>query len=154
MSNEEYYEEDLPNTSDESLRVPPSRDDFIQALKTPTPRNVPMEEHVRARQFICEYKLSDEGTRYDHYSEILALWEDTVDPMARRSYLGRDELVKKMGLELAITQLKKSIAGMGGYGDQVDSIRRMINAVPTNPKLIFGGRGKPLNTTGYDEETT
>jgi hypothetical protein len=148
------FEDETPNIEEESLRIPPSRDDFIQALKSPTPRNVPMEEHIHAREFVIEYKLNDVGTRYDHYSEILALWEDTVDLMARRRFLGRDELVKKMGLELAITQLKKSIAGMGGYGDQVDSIRKLINGVPTKASLIFGGRGTTLNRTGYDGGTT
>lgn len=113
-----------------------------------------MDEHVKARQFLSEYNLGDTGTRYAHYSEVLALWEDTVDLMARRNFLGRDELIKKIGIEAAIVQLKKTMAGMGGYGDQVDEIRRMINAVPTKGAHVFGGRGRALATTGYDEETT
>ena len=148
-----YDEEDMPNTTDESLRIPPSREDFIQALNTPAPRNVPIEEGIRVRQFLSEYNLGDVGTRYDHYSEVIALWEDTIHMMAKRNFLGRDELTKKMGLEMAVAQFKKTIAGMGGYGDQVDQIRKMLNAVPTKGCHVFGGRGTPLKTDGYEEMT-
>lgn len=146
-----YYEEDLPNTSDESLKSSPSPEDFEKALDVPTPRNVPMEEMI-ARRVMQETKsLNDIGSRYDHYSELLVIWEEYVSMMEKRAFLGRDELIKKMGIELAIKQLRKTIMGMRGYSDQVGEIKALVDGVPKDAKLIFGGRGKALSAKGFED---
>jgi len=140
------YEEDLPNTTDDSLRIPPSREDFIQALETPTPRNIPVTEQVERRMLQEAKSLNDVGSRFDHYSELLVIWEEYAMMMGKRSFLGKDELVKLMGLSLACHQLQKTMANMPGYVDKIGEIKALVDGVPKDAKLIYGGRGKPLRT--------
>lgn len=145
------YEEDLPNTNDESLRIPPSREDFIQALNTPTPRNIPVTELVERRVMQEAKSLNDEGSRFDHYSELLVIWEEYISMMAARTFLGKDELVKLMGLSLACNQLRKTIAGMPGYVEMIGEIKALVDGVPKDAKMIRGGRGSALNRVGYED---
>jgi hypothetical protein len=145
-----FYEEDLPNTTDESLRIPPSREDFIQALEAPTPRNIPVTEAVERRMLQEAKSLTDIGSRFDHYSELLVIWEEYVQMMTRRSFLGKEELVKLMGLGLACSQLQKTMANMPGYVDKIGEIKALVDGVPKDAKLIRGGRGSALNSNGYE----
>lgn len=123
---------------------PPTNEDLLKALDSPGPRNLPMEEITMNIEYKATKDLSDLGTRYNHLSDLLVMWEDTVDMMAQRSFLGRDELFKKAGIELAIKQLKKTIEGMQGYREYVGGVRDMINHVP-KAFAIFGGRGASLS---------
>ncbi len=143
-----YYEEDLPN--DDSLKSIPSKGDLERAMEYPVPRNVPMEEIISRRVLQETKSLNDIGSRYDHYSELLVIWEEYVSMMNKRSFLGRDELVKKMGIELAIKQLRMSISAMRGYADQVGEIKAMVDGVPKADK-IYGGRGTALRNQDEDE---
>jgi len=144
------YEED-PNTADETLRVTPSREDFIRALEAPTPRNIPVTEQVERRMLQEAKNLSDIGSRFDHYSELLVIWEEYSSMMSKRAFLGKDELVKLMGINLACNQLRKTISSMPGYVEMVGEVKALVNGVPKNPKLIFGGRGSALNPAGYED---
>ena len=146
-----YYEEDLPNTSDESLQTPPTRDEFERAIDAPTPRNIPVTEQVERRMLQEAKSLTDVGSRYDHYSELLVIWEEYVAMMSKRSFLGKDERVKQMGLNLACNQLRKTISSMPGYVEMVGEVKALVDGVPKNPKLIFGGRGRALNPAGYED---
>jgi hypothetical protein len=145
-----FYEEDLPNTTDESLRIPPSREDFIQALETPTPRNIPVTEQVERRMLQEAKSLEDIGSRFDHYSELLVIWEEYMQMMSKRTFLGKDELVKLMGLSLACNQLRKTVSGMPGYVEKIGEIKALVDGVPRDAKLIRGGRGSALNSNGYE----
>ena len=145
------YEEDLPNTTDESLRTQPTKEEFERALDAPTPRNIPVTELVERRVLQEAKSLNDVGSRFDHYSELLVIWEEYVAMKSRRSFLGKDELVKLMGLNLACNQLRKTIAGMPGYVEKIGEIKALVDGVPKDAKLIFGGRGSALNPSGFED---
>jgi hypothetical protein len=124
-------------------------------MDAPDPRTKDMAEIKLNLEYKAQQSLSDTSTRYQHLSDLLVRWEDTVDMMARRKFLGRDELFKKAGIELAIKQLKKTMEGMQDYGESVDPIRKMINEVP-KAFAIYGGRGTPLKpwAPGDDYDAT
>jgi hypothetical protein len=139
-----FYEEDLPQTTDDSLRVPPTRDEFLAAVDAAPIRGSQVDEYIMHREFYSAKNLSDIGMRYQHYSELLVIWEDYVSMQKKRTFLGKDELVKVMGLDLAIVQLRKTIANMQGYADQVGEIKALVDGVPKEAKYIYGGRGTAL----------
>jgi hypothetical protein len=138
-------EEDLPNRpfDDHAANEVPDAEDLVKAMDTTEPKNKPMDEIKVNLEYRAHQHLSDIGMRYQHLSDLLCQWEDAVTMMARRSFLGRDELFKKAGIELAIKQLKKTIEAMEDYGEHVNPIRTMIDQVP-KAFAIFGGRGTPL----------
>jgi hypothetical protein len=121
----------------------PSTKDLSDAMDVPPPRNVPMSETLMRLDYKASQTMSDIATRYEHLSQLLVLWEDVVEAMGRRSFLGRDELFKKNGIELAIKQLKKTMEGMEGYYTHTNDIRRMLQQIP-KPFAVFGGRGTPI----------
>jgi len=97
------------------------------------------------RRVLQEAKsLNDVGSRFDHYSELLVIWEEYMQMMSKRAFLGKDELVKLMGINLACAQLRKTIANMPGYVEKIGEIKALVDGVPTNAKLIYGGRGSAL----------
>jgi hypothetical protein len=138
------FEEDQPKPLyKKGEEPPPTKREYEEALQTPIPSYIPVEEQI-ARRVINETKsLNDIGSRYDHYSELLVIWEEYVQMMAKRQFLGRIELTKKMGIELAITQLRKTVAAMRGYNDQVGVVETLVDGVP-KAKYIYGGRGTAL----------
>jgi hypothetical protein len=140
---------------DDSI-TPPTTEQMKEAVNTPEPRNVPMNEFQNLAEFRAMYDLSDIGLRYQHYSELLVLWEDTIGFMARRNFLGRDELIKKAALEMAVAWLRKTMVGMKGYSENVASIQDLVEMVPKKASLIYGGRGTPIRPwtpAGHEEMT-
>lgn len=137
-------EEDLPQTPfDDSVRSAPDTADLLRAMDSPEPRNKPMAEIHLMLDYKGSQSLADVGTRYQHLSDLLVQWEDTVQMMAQRSFLGRDELFRKTGIEFGIKQLKKTVETMKDYGVVVEPVRTMINQVP-KAFAIYGGRHTPL----------
>lgn len=89
-------------------------------------------------------KLEDVGTRYEHYSDLLSIWEEASELMATYSYVGKaDENKQKILLE-AIQILTNTLDGMAEWHDMLISLRRIVDWVPTDPSVILGGRGTPL----------
>jgi hypothetical protein len=146
------FEEDQPKPLyKKGEEPPPTKREYEEALQTPIPSYIPVEEQI-ARRVINETKsLNDIGSRYDHYSELLVIWEEYVQMMAKRTFLGRIELTKKMGIELAITQLRKTVAAMRGYEDQVGAVEALVDGVSRSAKHIYGGRGSALSSKGLEE---
>lgn len=139
-----FNEEDLPqNQFDDSVKSTPDTEELLKAMDSPEPKNKPMSEIHLMLDYKGAQSLSDVGTRYQHLSDLLVQWEDTVQMMNNRKFLGRDELFKKAGIEFGIKQLKKTIETMKDYSDNVEPIRSMINQVP-RAFAIYGGRGTPL----------
>jgi hypothetical protein len=137
------FEEDLPNDPfDDSVKAAPDTEDLLKSMDSPEPKNKPMQE-IHAMLDYRKQSMADVGTRYQHLSDLLVQWEDTAQMMKKRSFLGRDELFKLAGIEMAIKQLKKTIETMQDYGEMVEPIRSMINQVP-KAFTIYGGRGTPL----------
>jgi len=122
----------------------PDYEDLLKAMDTPGPKNLPMEEIKMNIEYKAIYDMADMGTRYQHLSELAVLWEDTIGAMKQRTFLGRDELFKLHGLELALKQLKKCMEGMHGYREYVGGIADLVNQVP-KAFAIFGGRGRALD---------
>lgn len=101
-------------------------------------------------------RLWDIGTRYQHYSDLLSIWEETVELMATYSYLGKFDESKKKLLEGAIELLRNTLDGMSEYHDLMISLRKLVDWVPTDPTVIHGGRGSPLKNdkqlgAGYED---
>jgi hypothetical protein len=147
-----YYEEDLPPTTDDSLKTSPTGADFLRAVSAEDViRGSQIDEYAEQRAFYSVKKLTDMGMRYQHYSELLVIWEDYVAMQTNRKFLGKDELVKVMGLNLAIVQLRKTIANMEGYTACVGEIKALVDGVPSDAKYIYGGRGSALSPRGYED---
>lgn len=125
------YEEDLPNESYQSFRTPPTEEDFLEQLRFKSATPI----------FHATKKLDDVGTRYQHISDLAIQWEDACAMMESRGFLGKADLIKVMGMRLGLQQLRSTLAGMPGYADIIGEIKALVDGVPKNPKLIFGGRG-------------
>jgi hypothetical protein len=89
-------------------------------------------------------KLYDIGTRWQHYSDLLSIWEETAELMTQYSYLGKFDEAKQKTLNEAIQILRNTLDGMSEYHDLLVTIRRLVDWVPTDPSVIHGGRGTPL----------
>jgi hypothetical protein len=132
----------------------PDHEDYLKAMDAKDPLNRPMDEIKMGLDYKARYDLADLGSRYQHLSELTVLWEDTVEAMKSRKFLGRDEMFKLHGIELALKQLKKTIEGLQGYREYVGSIADLVNQVP-KAFSIFGGRGtaiKPYEPLGGEHE--
>lgn len=89
-------------------------------------------------------KLSDVGTRYQHYSELISVWEEGADMIASHAYIGNSENAKLEALTAAVTLLRNTLDGMAEYHDSQVQLRKLVDWVPTDPTSIVGGRGSPL----------
>jgi hypothetical protein len=90
-------------------------------------------------------RLWDIGTRYQHYSDLLSIWEETVELMSNYSHLGKYDESKQKLLEAAIELLRNTLDGMSEYHDLMISIRKLVDYIPTDPTVTQGGRGTPLS---------
>lgn len=89
-------------------------------------------------------KLTDVGSRYLHYSEMISVWEEAAQMIESQRYVGKDAQQKLDNLRTSIAMLRSTLDGMSEYRDQVLSLRKLVDWVPTDPELIPGGRGTPI----------
>jgi hypothetical protein len=84
-------------------------------------------------------KPTDAGTRYNHYRELLDLWDDGVVVLKRYPSKSQSEAEKLAQLEAATSLLRKQIDIMTGYdgslySSALFSLKRQIDNI--NPNLI------------------
>lgn len=89
-------------------------------------------------------KLYDIGTRWQHYSDLLDIWEETAELMNQYSYLGKFDAEKQKLLNSCIDILRNTMDGMSEYHDLLITLRKIVDYVPSDPTVITGGRGTPL----------
>jgi hypothetical protein len=89
-------------------------------------------------------KLEDIGTRYEHYSDLLSIWEEALELMSSYSYIGKADESKQKILSETIEILRNTLDGMGEYHDLLIVLRRLVDWIPSDPTAITGGRGTPL----------
>ena len=92
-------------------------------------------------------KLTDIGSRYLHYSELISVWEEGADLISHHSYIGKHEQGQLDQLNLGIQLLRNTLDGMSDYHDTTASLRSLVDAVPPDATKIPGGRGTGL--TGF-----
>ena len=90
--------------------------------------------------------LSDTGTRYLHYSELISVWEEGAYMISTHSYIGKNEQGKLDQLNASIELLRNTLDGMAEYHDMQIALRKLIDWVPTDPNDVKGGRGTPLKS--------
>jgi len=75
-------------------------------------------------------KLSDEGSRYLHYSELISVWEEAADIITRSYYIGKENQAKLDSLKSAVELIRNTMDGMSEYQDTVLSLRRLVDLIP------------------------
>lgn len=98
------------------------------------------------------YKLTDVGTRYMHYAELLELWELNYQIMVKYHYDTPHDTALRTKLESAVELLRKQMVTSGHYVQSVETVRSIIEAIPEKPEDIQGGRGTPLRENPTKEE--
>lgn len=101
-------------------------------------------------------KLDDIGTRYQHYSDLLSLWEESAEIVAVA--VGRTnskhDAARLETMRASIELMRNTLDGMAEYRDMMLALRRLVDYIPTMAKDIEGGRGTPLQSYGpepYEE---
>lgn len=88
--------------------------------------------------------LDDVGTRYQHYSELIQIWEEAHTLISEYSHISKQDQSKLEVLTVSIELLRNTLDGMGDYHDRILSLRKLVDWVPTDPSVIPDGRGTPL----------
>lgn len=94
-------------------------------------------------------KLTDTGTRYRFYRELLELWQDGLEVLGRiGGYKTEGDKEKETKLQGGIELLQRQLDIMSGYEDGMYSntvypLMKLVNQLP-GPEEIQGGRGTPL----------
>lgn len=89
-------------------------------------------------------KLEDVGTRYQHYSDLVEVWEEGARLISEYSHVGKHDQTKLDTLTAAIELLRNTLDGIGEYHDLLIELRKLVDFVPTDPTVIPEGRGTPL----------
>jgi hypothetical protein len=89
-------------------------------------------------------KLEDEGTRYEHYSDLISLWEEAVEMVHNKRPPSDDGKLRSAQLEAGLELLHKTLDGMTDYRENDLSLRKLVDYIPTAAEAIEGGRGTPL----------
>jgi len=90
------------------------------------------------------HTLDDEGTRYQHYHELLDRWEEGLEIMNKYSYVNEVDKKKKEKLEAAVELLRTQIEVLANYGNNEIYALTEIDKLPKDPSAIKGGRGTAL----------
>lgn len=88
--------------------------------------------------------LSDIGTRYQHYSDLISCWEEGSKLISEYSHIGTHDQSKLDTLNLAIELLRNTLDGIAEYHDLLIELRKLVDFIPTDPTVIPEGRGTPL----------
>lgn len=77
-----------------------------------------------------ERSLLDAGTRYQHLTELRAVWQDGLIALGRIApeYFSNADDILKRSLTTAIELLDKQVDIMSGYNTQVWDTRRRVDA--------------------------
>ena len=78
------------------------------------------------------FKLTDVGTRYLHYRQLLDLWEFGLDILVK--YDSSLSEMRRTELEAGIKLLRKQIDVMGDYDPWEN--KGIIDSIPKNPEDI------------------
>lgn len=89
-------------------------------------------------------KLSDTGTRYQHYSDLISLWEEAVELISKFSYVGKADQARAELITASVELLRNTLDGMSDYHDLLLGLRYLIDWIPTMAEDIPEGRGTPL----------
>jgi len=84
-------------------------------------------------------KLTDEGTRFQHYSELLSLFEDSLEILKRihPSYMTAKETYRLIDLSCAAKEIRNTLDVMGGFNPwNRGKLGEEIDRIPVNPKEI------------------
>lgn len=92
-------------------------------------------------------KLTDVGTRYTHYRDLLELWECGLVVLKESCRLDADSKEKTAQLKAGVELLRKQIDIGSGfdsnmYSDQMWSLRKLINSVPHTAQPLVDGEGE------------
>lgn len=87
------------------------------------------------------HKLNDRNTRYEHYRELLEMWEAAIDILERRTYSSDLEEERLEQLYAGAFLLRKQIDLVTGFEKEAWSyamkdIRRQVEELPTDPEEI------------------
>lgn len=99
--------------------------------------------------FETQYGLKDVGTRFEHYRELLELWEIGLAIMEEKAFKSDEDTGKIVQLRESTELLRAQLDIMSGFnaGNFSNScypLKLMIDALPS-AEQIDGGRGTPLN---------
>lgn len=83
---------------------------------------------------LSTFKLTDVGTRYLHYVQLIDLFETGLGILKKLTYTSTLDIERAKELEIAIKLLKKQLDVMGDY-DHLETMG-IINTIPKNPKDI------------------
>src|SRR5579864_1459608 len=86
--------------------------------------------------------LDDVGTRYQHLTDLMELWQTGLEVMNKYDFDSDKE--NKVKLKNAIELLQKHIDNKSGYDFKAWSLRDTIERIPAKAESIEGGRGTPL----------
>lgn len=88
--------------------------------------------------------LDDIGTRYLHYSDLLAVWEEAKVLIESYSHVGKHDQTRIDTINSCLDLLRNTLDGMGEYQDRIVGLRKLVDWVPSDPSVIPEGRGTPL----------
>lgn len=102
---------------------------------------------------ITPFGLKDTGTRWQHYVELLELWEQALAILEGYHYKTDDDTDRIVRLREGISLLRKQIDVMSGYhagqyADAVYPLKLQIDRIPKDPAMIEGGRGTERKSQG------
>ena len=86
--------------------------------------------------------LFEQGTRYQHYRDLLELWQSGLEVLNR--YTFSSDVIRKQQLEAGIFLLQKQLDVACGYEGKAWELREEIDSITRNVDTIKGGRGTPL----------
>ena len=91
-----------------------------------------------------EAKLTDVGTRFRHWSDLLEAWESGLEITKRHSTQTDHDKERVTQLETGIELLRKQIEVCGRFDAMRWKYFDQVGVIPKDPAKIEGGRGTPL----------
>ena len=90
-------------------------------------------------------KLTDTGTRYQHYRDLVGTFEDGIIAIQRQQYMRPSDPLLLAKLEAAMELTQRIIDSMSDAKDLNLEVKELIKEIPSDPHKINGGRGTELN---------
>jgi hypothetical protein len=93
---------------------------------------------VNTKEFVPQQQLTDVGTRYEHYSQLIDQWEVAANQIKKiqPQYRSDREELMMSTLEDCATLLRRQMEAMAKYDTKQWSLRDEINRIPKDPSKI------------------
>lgn len=87
---------------------------------------------------LVRQKLTDRGTRYQLYRDLLEMWELGLEIVSNLRIKTTADVKKEVELRAGVALLRKQMDVMAGFDDGMYFLRREINALPVAREFVDG----------------